>query len=86
MTTAALLSANCGEGLADLGQRGGLSTISLSRYQTPATTRSTGCGWWIRHVWLSWVAPDPRLDSPLRTPLNLHDETTSKTKRSRNVY
>jgi hypothetical protein len=29
------------------------------------------CGWWFRPVRLGLVAPEPRLSSPLRTPLNL---------------
>jgi hypothetical protein len=31
------------------------------------------CGWWFRPVRLGLVAPEPRLGSPLRTPLNLHE-------------
>jgi hypothetical protein len=31
------------------------------------------CGWWFRPVRLGLVAPEPRLDSPLRTPLNLRE-------------
>jgi hypothetical protein len=35
------------------------------------------CGRWFRPVRLALVAPEPRLGSPLRTPLNLTNETTS---------
>jgi len=31
------------------------------------------CGWWFRSVRLGPVAPEPRLGSPLRTPLNLRE-------------
>jgi hypothetical protein len=31
------------------------------------------CGWWFRPVRLGPVPPEPRLGSPLRTPLNLHE-------------
>jgi hypothetical protein len=31
------------------------------------------CGWWFRPVRLGLVAPEPRLDSPVRTPLNLRE-------------
>jgi hypothetical protein len=31
------------------------------------------CGWWFRPVRLGLVAPEPRLGSPLRTPLNLRE-------------
>jgi hypothetical protein len=31
------------------------------------------CGWWFRPVRLGLVAPEPKLDSPLRTPLNLRE-------------
>ena len=31
------------------------------------------CGWWFRPVRLGLVAPEPKLGSPLRTPLNLRE-------------
>ena len=31
------------------------------------------CGWWFRPVRLGLLAPEPRLGSPLRTPLNLYE-------------
>jgi hypothetical protein len=31
------------------------------------------CGRWFRPVRLALVAPEPRLSSPLRTPLNPHE-------------
>jgi hypothetical protein len=43
----------------------------------PAEGRSSRafefCGYWFRHARLGPVAPEPRLGSPLRTPLNLHE-------------
>jgi hypothetical protein len=31
------------------------------------------CGWWFKPVRLGLVPPEPRLGSPLRTPLNLRE-------------